>query len=236
MLQICQVVDLPTVPEVFIEENNNAVYERLGLPMIQNLQVPDLKNKKEETGQTKLIHHTDESKKQSYDLDNNPRLIDWDDGSKKRICTIRRYPFSNQLYAWVKENIYPWVDDMNHYQLGHQVWKQGDVIWPHTDGVRGHFVLSYLLEEGGDFVETVWYKVRDKEAVLPPATHYVNFNNIDVVTRKRLPLGKWVLNDARILHSVYYMTQPRIAITIGLMKHEVIRLIEHHNIDFGLEP
>ena len=36
MLQICQVVDLPTVPEVFIEENNNAVYERLGLPMIQN--------------------------------------------------------------------------------------------------------------------------------------------------------------------------------------------------------
>ena len=236
MLQICQVIDLPTVPEVFIEENNNAVHERLGLPMIQNLQVPDLKNKKEETGQTKLIHHNNESKKQSYDLDNNPRYIDWNDGSKKKICTIRRYPFSDDLYNWVKHHIYPWIDNINRYQLGHQIWKQGDVIWPHTDGVRGHFVLSYLLEEGGDFVETVWYKVRDKEVVLPPSTHYVNFNNIDIITRKRLPLGKWVLNDARILHSVYYMTQPRIAITIGLMKDEVIRLIEHHNIDFGLEP
>jgi hypothetical protein len=236
MLEICQELELPMVPQVFIDENTQAVNEQLGLPMIQNLQVPDLKNKKEETGQTVLIHHTEESKKQSYDLDNRPRYIDWDDGSKKRICTIRRYPFSKELYNWVKENIYPWVDDMNPYQLGHQIWKQGDVIWPHTDGVRGHFVLSYLLQEGGDFVETVWYKVRGREVVLPPATHYVNFNNIDIVKRKRLPLGKWVLNDARVLHSVYHMTEPRIAITIGLMEHEVVRFIEHHKLDFGLEP
>jgi hypothetical protein len=203
--------------------------------MIQNLQVLDLKNKKEPTGQTVLISHTPESIKQSYNLDTAPRYIDWYDGSKKRISTIRRYPFSNDLYNWVKENIYPYIDEMNRYQLGHQIWKQGDVIWPHTDGVRGHFVLSYLLEEGGDFVETVWYKVRDKSAVLPPATHYVNFNNIDIITRKRLPLGKWVLNDARVLHSVYYMTEPRIAITIGMMENELKRFVEHHQITFGLE-
>lgn len=234
MLDIYKVIDLPKVPAFFIEENHNAVNEKLGLPMIQNLQVPDLKNKKEDTGETTLVHHTEESKKQSYDLDNRPRYIDWDDGSKKKICTIRRYPFSEELNRWVKEHIYPWTDEMNQYQLGHQIWKQGDVIWPHTDGVRGHFVLSYLLEEGGDFVETVWYKVRNRELVLPPATHYVNFKNIDVVKRKQLPIGKWVLNDARVLHSVYYITQPRIAITIGMMEHEVERFIKHHNIEFIL--
>jgi len=236
MLDICQNLNLPTIPQAFINENSDAVTERLGLPMIQNLQVPDLKNKQEETGQTILIHHTNESKNQSYDLENRPRYIDWYDNTKKRICTIRRYPFSVELYSWVKNNIFPWVDEMNPYQLGHQVWKHGDVIWPHTDGIRGQFLLSYLLHEGGEFVETVWYKVRDRDIVLPPATHYVNFNNIDVIKRERLPVGRWVLNDARVLHSVYYITEPRIAVTIGFIRSEVEKFIKFHNLKFNLDP
>jgi hypothetical protein len=231
-MDICKELNLPSVPSEFIQECLDVVYEKENHDMIQILKTPDIKNFDKTSGQTKLVWHDQKTINDSYNLQANPRYIEWFGGEQQRLCTIRRYPFTDNFFNWVKDNICRDLNTVKKYQLGHQIWKDGDIIWPHTDGPRGEFVLSYLIDEGGDNVETHWYKINDRELLLPPATHYVTINNITSIHKERLPVGRWVLNDARILHSVYYMSRPRIAITIGLMELEVEKLLAQHNFNF----
>jgi hypothetical protein len=231
-MDICKELNLPSIPSEFIQECLDVVYEKEQHDMIQILKTPDIKNFDKTSGETKLVWHNQETIKDSYNLQSKPRDIEWFGDTQQRLCTIRRYPFTKEFYSWVKDNIYQDLDNVKIYQLGHQIWKDGDIIWPHSDGPRGEFVLSYLIDEGGDNVETHWYKIKDRELVLPPATHYVAIKNIDLIHQVRLPLGRWILNDARVLHSVSFMTRPRIAITIGLMESEVDNFLAQHKIEF----
>lgn len=231
-MQMCKVLDLPTVPHIFLNECIDVVYEKTNFPMIQDLRTPDLINKHPITGETVLRDHDSESISQSYNLIDKPRTMEWFDGTIRPFCTIRKYPFSDQFVDWVRENIYSAIDDVIPYQLGHQIWKDGDVIWPHTDGRRGEFVLIYLLDEGGDDVRTNWYHAEGKDIVLTPSVHFFKFDKLTTKLSMRLPVGKWTLNDTRILHSVHYLTRPRISITIGLMSNEVDLLMAQHGFDF----
>jgi hypothetical protein len=231
-MDICKEFNFPPVPDKFIQECLNVVYEKEQHDMIQMLKTPDIKNFDKISGETKLVSHNKETIEDSYNLQNKPRYIEWFGNTQQRLCTVRRYTFTDEFCSWVKENIYQDLDNVDSYQLGHQIWKDGDIIWPHSDGPRGEFVLSYLIDGGGDNVETHWYKIKDRDLLLPPATHYVVINNINPIHKVRLPLGKWVLNDTRILHSVSFMSRPRIAITIGLMGPEVDKLLVQHNLEF----
>ena len=227
-----KLLDLPAVPEIFVNECLDATHERIELPMIQDMRTPDLTNQNPATGQADLKDHTSDTIKESYNLLQKPRYMEWFDGSNKSFCTIRKYPFSDELYAWIKENIYSDLDNMITYQLGHQVWKNGDVIWPHTDGRRGEFVLIYLVDAGGADVYTVWYQVEGRSLLLPPSTHYFKCTTLESIYSTKIPTGHWTLNDTRILHSVQFLDGPRIAITIGMNEQEVEKFCAQHNIDF----
>ncbi len=235
-MDIVKVLDLPAIPEEFISECYDRVHERTEAEiMVQNGGLDFAKSNKT-TGTMPLYEieknlSVEKYKEYVANYQKVAKYVEWEDGSQKRICTIKRYPFSDKFHTWLKENIYNDLDKIDSFQLGHQMWWGGEVIWPHTDKVR-NFLLSYLVEEGGDNVELSFWKYNNEHLILKPYTHFFKFDKLEMIKKLRRPVGRWVLADTRVAHAVHFMDKPRIDITIGLLTPELDPFLKQHNIDF----
>ena len=102
----------------------------------------------------------------------------------------------------------------------------GAVLLPHSDGLRGPFVLSYNFDVGGANCPTVYWQEEghpiNREQGLQ-TNFKPNFNQIDSVVFKS---GTWNVLDARPLHSVHNVETVRFAFTVGFYREDLFELIK----------
>lgn len=152
-------------------------------------------------------------------------------GKSYRSSNVERFPFDEIFLSWFEKFIYSNIRKCNLYQLSSQSIKNGSILHPHTDGPRGPYVLSYLIDTGGENVDTIWYKEKGKEILRQPATGLIHFEGLEELFRYRVRPFTWTLMDARVLHSVIGMTSNRYMISIGLYPNEYAEFLSQHNLE-----
>lgn len=145
------------------------------------------------------------------------RTIKAKDGSTFTTAGTHRYAISTEFEDWVREYF-----QQDPKGCGISIFDNvGPALAPHVDASR-NFTIQYLLDLGGDNVETVWYKEKGKDIVRPdlrsnfdPSATINSYDRVEEIDRVRLPLHKWGCLHANILHSVENVTGPRLAIQIS---------------------
>jgi hypothetical protein len=234
MADVFRILDIPAVPEVFVKECLDAVHDRLGLDIIQQKGGFKETNADGTFKFSELTEAPDITAYRKYvdNYQNSPKFVQWYDNTERRICAIKRFPFSDDLMLYVRENVFAGIDQVPKLQIGHQIWFGGEVIWPHSDGIRDG-LLMYLIEPGGDNVVNKWWKHKEKSINTVPDTHYFKFEDLEEVTEVRIPSGKWCLMNTNVLHSVENIVGNRISLTIGLKGAADIRpFLEQHKLNF----
>ena len=124
---------------------------------------------------------------------------------------------SPEFEAWVKKNITEHILDAGVNYVTHTE-ETGLPIstGAHTDGTR-EFVLLWNVEHGGADAELTFWREENKPLYRAPKTRGTDFSKLKFVTKTRLPEDKWLLLDARVLHSVENLTSTRISLQISFL-------------------
>jgi len=145
------------------------------------------------------------------------RNITTKDGKKIKSAGHKRYNISEEFIHWVK-NIA--LQDSNG--CGIAIFDNISSSYaPHVDATR-NYTLIYLLDQGGDAVDTVWYKQKGYPIERPDLKLNFDLNKvindysqIEEIDRHRIPLKKWICINSSILHSIENLTRPRVAIQLS---------------------
>jgi len=139
-----------------------------------------------------------------------------------------RIPFID-FENWVKENITFHILDAG---INYVTYDDPDNLpistGAHTDGTR-EFVLLWNVEAGGDDAELTFWKEKDRPLYRAPKTPGTDFSKLEFLNKTKLPENKWLLVDARILHSVENLTSTRISLQISFLNKLALQTIS--NID-----
>lgn len=111
---------------------------------------------------------------------------------------------------WIKQNI---IHD--YHEISAQIIENGSSTGPHTDRYR-RWHLFYLLEAGGDNVETVWYQEPGQPLWRDEFVIYSDYGQLTEMYRCVLPTNTWILFNSRIIHDVQNMTGVRKTLTVDL--------------------
>jgi len=145
------------------------------------------------------------------------RTITAKDGSTFTTAGTHRYAIGTEFEDWVREYF-----QQDPKGCGISIFDNvGPALAPHVDASR-NFTIQYLLDLGGDNVDTVWYKEKGQDIVRPdlrsnfnPSATIDSYDRVEEIDRVRLPLHKWGCLHANILHSVENVKGPRLAIQIS---------------------
>jgi len=139
-----------------------------------------------------------------------------------------RIPFID-FENWVKENITFHILDAG---INYVTYDDPDNLpistGAHTDGTR-EFVLLWNIEAGGDAAELTFWKEKDQPLYRAPKTPGTDLSKLEFLNKTKLPENKWLLVDARILHSVENLTSTRISLQISFLNKLALQTIP--NID-----
>ena len=131
----------------------------------------------------------------------------------------RMYSLGDDFIEWVKDYIHPHPQETGMNAL---VPFNAPIMGPHIDTKR-KFVLFYMIELGGDNVQTVWYKEHghtlDRTHCLGPSGvgYYVrDYKDLEVIDMVNMQRGIWYLISPKIIHSVENVMGPRTAITVSV--------------------
>jgi len=144
------------------------------------------------------------------------RTVKYKDGSYIQSVESYRFWISEEWENWVVENIQPELKGN-----GINVFERGPVVAPHVDANR-NFSLQYLLETGGDSVETAWYREKGKDILRPDIRHVFDLNKIVLdydqlieLDRIVLPKNQWVCLNTNVLHAVENIQGRRMSLQIS---------------------
>lgn len=99
-------------------------------------------------------------------------------------------------------------------------------LLPHSDGIRGPFVLSYNFDIGGSYVPTVFYQ-EEGQPVNRELGLQMGFNkNFREISRVVFEPNQWNVLDARPLHSVLNIETSRFAFTVGFYDENIFEIIK----------
>jgi NAD(P)-dependent dehydrogenase (short-subunit alcohol dehydrogenase family) len=90
-----------------------------------------------------------------------------------------------------------------------------DTNGAHCDLSR-NYTLLYLLDSGGEDHQTVFYQEQDKPIQRSNGERCPDHSRLTIIDSIKVPLRKWVLLNATILHGVINIPKPRISIQVGL--------------------
>ncbi len=94
-------------------------------------------------------------------------------------------------------------------------------LWPHQD-FRAEWSLNYVIDAGGDNVETYWCQERG-QAIRPgwkPLSYWRYHTELDEVYAEKIPTHQWVLIPVDIVHGTRNQTSDRIALTVKLTSQQ----------------
>lgn len=137
--------------------------------------------------------------------------------TKEARGVYRRYPVTDELLAWCQQYILPSLK--NDFKIGIQVFF-GPPKFPHTDGNRGTKALNFLIDAGGDQVDTVWLQEEGFPLIRSRGYVVTNNNTLHEIERTTFKPRTWQVVQTDIIHTVENITRPRISLSIGLEEDE----------------
>jgi len=144
------------------------------------------------------------------------RVVKYKDGSPAASTASYRYWISDEFDDWVREHA-----QQDPKGCGINVFENGILVAPHVDASR-LYNIQYVLETGGDEVDTVWYREKGREIERPDLRGNFNlsdtiddYSRVEEIDRVRIPVGKWISLNVGILHAVENMQSRRVAIHLS---------------------
>jgi hypothetical protein len=146
------------------------------------------------------------------------RQIKKSNGDTVQSVLANRYQLNQEVHQWLLANIHPCPTKQNisYYNA------VSDTMGPHVDTGRNE-VWLYVIDPGGDNVETVWYQESGHPICRPDMQQtdscYTNaarcdYANLIELERFKIPKHTWVAIDALVIHSVEGLTSNRLTIQV----------------------
>lgn len=127
----------------------------------------------------------------------------------------RRFRVNDEFESWIKQNIHPAVTDAGITFSGGNSSYHG----AHTDQSRD-YLLHYGIDTGGDNVATVFYQQKGHPIVRKKRWPFDNvvvddYSELIEIDRVTIPVRRWCLMNADIIHAVENITRTRMSYHIG---------------------
>lgn len=175
------------------------------------------------------------------DIDQDPTArLTMKDFTKIELARWRHYTMPHELEDWVAKNIKPVTGPRGREGCGVQKFTSQSSVYavgPHIDRKRDRS-LNYIIDCGGDAVDTVWYQEYTEQSTFPiyrndgenyyPKSNLKYLNELD---RARFLNDTWALLETTVIHSVLNITGTRIMITLSLNDDEIDAFCEMHTIN-----
>lgn len=133
-------------------------------------------------------------------------------GERLQNAHFSRHHISAELEQWLSDNISAQYSDIGIiYTRGHSEHL------PHTDGFRD-YSINYLLDLGGDAVDTLYYHETDTDTLTKPRGYWPkNLDAVREIDRVRIPLRRWIMLNTQVLHGVVNITGMRTQISLSFV-------------------
>lgn len=147
-------------------------------------------------------------------------------GEEYSRAVYRRYNLGKLTDEWIRDNI-----TTEYSQMGGQAMFDGGAFFPHTDGGPRRYILNYLIDTGGDQVETRWYQepghgvYREGDPLQWPGD-----STLKLIHTEIFPEKSWTCLFGKVIHSVVGLTRPRMQLSISFSAEEFLKLKERHAI------
>jgi len=125
------------------------------------------------------------------------------------VCT--RHEINPTMVAWVQQNI---SREFHAIGLNCQGTAQGGVAIPHTDRTR-NWTWMWILDAGGANVSTVFWQEQGHDRDREPGYYPQSYDNLEELETHVLPSNRWVLLNAKVIHSVENLQHTRKSIQVG---------------------
>jgi hypothetical protein len=133
------------------------------------------------------------------------------DGIAIPNTVVTRHRINPDITEWAKQNISP---ELNYIGLQYCGVEGGGVSIPHTDRTRT-WSLIWFLDTGGDNVRTVYWQERGFDIERPPGYYPKSYNDLTELESHVFETNRWVLINAKVIHSIENMTSIRKSIQLG---------------------
>lgn len=226
-LEVRSVTKLTVLIYNMKENNNTWFYRYLELPKIpdefQIAAKKQIENEQCEWSALPELNHPLWEKK--LDLDEKQisypmfRKIDYY-GKEVSSRSVLRYKISKDFETWIKQNICSNFLDASIAPY-HKINDNDDILGVHTDTTRD-YLLFYLLEKSNDDQITAWWQERGFPIVRERNAFTNDFNSLDKLSEVMIEKERWIVINARILHSVHNILGYRNAVQISINNLEDI--------------
>ena len=125
------------------------------------------------------------------------------------VCT--RHTINPDIVEWVKQNI---SQEFHAIGLNCQGTDTGGVAIPHTDRTR-NWTLIWLTDTGGVDASTVFWQEQGFDIERDPGYYPKSYDDLTELETHVLEPGRWILLNAKVIHSVEKLQSVRKAIQIG---------------------
>lgn len=136
--------------------------------------------------------------------------------------------YVKSLIPEIKDNImeigFPFISNATNHPAG-------SILAPHVDKIRGEFCVIWVIEPGGENVETIWWQQEGFPVVREGGLKTINYPALNPINRVAWKKNSWGVFRTNILHSVEPITTTRIGFTIGFDGEDNFnRIIEKYGI------
>lgn len=160
----------------------------------------------------------------SHSFEERKLLID---GKEINTMCLRGKRLGDDWEQWVKENVVSnFVNTGVRISLGEDTSVHGAHAdqWA-GDPPRATYKFYYLLDAGGDSVETIFYQEKNQpferiSTKQNPVVIY-DYSTIEEIERFKIPLNQWILLNTNIIHGVENITGLRTHLTIIVYKDSI---------------
>lgn len=159
--------------------------------------------------------HVDNEHPLTSELENNLGVPTWKaiELYGNTVCSFSIMPTPATVNRWIADNI-----PLTGVHASIQEFTNGKFFIPHRDLLRD-VAYNYILETGGDAVETCFYKPKPEFKHLDvTARTFIPYDRIDLVDSVIFESGQWHKIDVTNIHSVENIdpTKRRFSLTLSI--------------------
>lgn len=195
-------LDLPAIPEKFLDEAKE-ILRNQKKEMKDTYDIKPLTNK--------WVEKLDEDKKEiSYSMFRPLK----ENGKILTSRSVVRFPVNEDFEFWIRENITDKFIDAS-IAPSYKQNEDDEILGPHTDTTRDYLLL-YIFDISNKGQKTIWWQENGQPVVRGRNVSTNDFDNMTKLHEVEYKIGKWVIMNATILHSVHNIVGYRDAIQISL--------------------